>query len=62
MLKTERNKEIDQYITGKVLKTERNAQNREMLKTDKEIEQYITGNEMLKTERNKKIDQYITGN
>ena len=35
MLKTERNKEIDQYITGnEMLKTERN----------KEIDQYITGN------------------
>ena len=35
MLKTERNKEIDQYITGN-----------EMLKTEryKEIDQYITGN------------------
>ena len=35
MLKTERNKEIDQYITGnEMLKTERN----------KEIDQYITEN------------------
>ena len=35
MLKTERNKEIDQYITGnEMLKTERN----------KEIDQYHTGN------------------
>ena len=35
MLKTERNKVIDQYITGnEMLKTERN----------KEIDQYITGN------------------
>ena len=35
MLKTERNKVIDQYITGN-----------EMLKTEryKEIDQYITGN------------------
>ena len=35
MLKTERNKEIDQYITGN-----------EMLKTEryKVIDQYITGN------------------
>ena len=35
MLKIERNKEIDQYITGnEMLKTERN----------KEVDQYITGN------------------
>ena len=35
MVKTERNKKIDQYITGnEMLKTERN----------KEIDQYITGN------------------
>ena len=35
MLKTERNKEIDQYITGnEMLKTERN----------KVVDQYITGN------------------
>ena len=44
MLKTERNKEIDQYITGnEMLKTERSRERRDK-ERNKKIDQYITGN------------------